>query len=169
MVVWKAVIEFFLGRWQAKKHQMNSDKPVVIRIVGKEEYWKLREPYDRYLPDSVPAEEVEAELDLIEKRFREDAAVLGEEEETWAFPGHYQHVRVFYVYVNKPVAVCPSLAMAVQRAMSGFEDRWIGEFECYEKAGGAGDMSIPLYLHGEFVFEDDALSKRFAAALQARG
>jgi Flp pilus assembly protein protease CpaA len=29
MVVWKVVIEFFLGRWQDKKDQKSDDKPVV--------------------------------------------------------------------------------------------------------------------------------------------
>ena len=138
-----------------------------IQIVKAEDYWKLRKPYDLYLPGSISADEVEAELDVIQKRFREGATGLGTEEEAWAFPGHYQHVRVFYVYVRMPEVVCPLFARAVQRAMAGFEDRWIGEFECYEEADEAGGMSIPVYLHGSFVFEDDALSKRFATALQA--
>ena len=137
-----------------------------IRIVPEEEYWNLCQPYDQYLPDSVPAEAVESEVDVMQKRFREEAVSLGEEGETWFFPEHYQHVRVFYVYVFMPAAVTPLLARAVQKAMSGFEDRWIGEIECYEEAGGRGDMSVILYLHGDFVLEDDEISRRFARALR---
>ena len=103
---------------------------------------------------------------MIQKRFREESQAFGEEGVAWSFPGHYQHVRVFYVYVLEPMVVSPLFAQAVEKAMAGFQDRWIGEFECYEEPGGlTGRMSIIIYLHEVFVFQDGDLARQLAAAL----
>ena len=130
--------------------------PPNARVLSDDAYWALREPFDKYLPDSVPAEEVEAELTVMQARFREAMGGIGEEDEDWEFPGHYQHVRVFYVYVNNPKLYTPELANAIRSAMAGFEEPWIGEFECYSVPGREeGMMTIMLYQRGDFIFTRD--------------
>ena len=96
------------------------------KILSREDYRALRMPFDRYLPESVPAEEVEAELDVMQARFRKVMAELGEEGEDWELPDHYQHVRVFYAYLLRRKVYQPRLAEIIRETMEGFEKPWIG-------------------------------------------
>lgn len=135
-------------------------------VLPEKAYWELRKPYDMYLPDSVSADDVEAELDIIQNRFRESVAPLGEESDAWEFPGHYQHVRVFYVYLYARELYTEELAAAIHRALEGF-DEWICEMECYaiptdEAEGG---MRTPVYLKGRFYTEPADAPEAFASAL----
>lgn len=126
--------------------------PPNARVLSDEAYWALRKPFDKYLPDSVPAEEVKAELAVMQERFREAMGGIGKEDEDWEFPGHYQHVRVFYVYVNNPDLYTPELTNAIRVAMAGFEEPWIGEFECESAPGREWMMTMMLYQRGDFIF-----------------
>jgi hypothetical protein len=140
--------------------------PVNARVLSGDDYWALREPFDQYLPDSVPAEEVEADLAIMQARFRDAMDGRGQEDDDWEFPGHYQHVRVFYVYLNNPKLYTPELTSAIRGAMAGFERPWIGEFECYSLPGREeGLMTIMLYQAGDFIFTSDDEVGEFLPAL----
>lgn len=67
----------------------------TAQVLDDSAYWELREPYDKYLPDSIPEAEVQAELAVMQKRFRTAMSELGVEDRDWELPRHYQHVRVF--------------------------------------------------------------------------
>ena len=135
-------------------------------ILPEKTYWDLRKPYDMYLPDSVSGDGFEAELDLIQTRFRESVAELGAEDDAWEFPGHYQHVRVFDMYLYSPTIYTPALAAAIHRALEGF-DEWICELECYSIPGddAEGGMRTPVYLKGRFYTEAADAPEAFASAL----
>ena len=135
-------------------------------VLQEKAYWDLRKPYDMYLPDSVSADDVEAELEIIQSRFRGSVGHLGEEGDAWELPGHYQHVRVFYVYLYSPLLYTPELASAVQRALEGY-DEWICEMECYSIPGddADGSMRTPVYLKGRFYMEPADAPEFFASAL----
>lgn len=49
--------------------------------------------------------------------------------------------------------------------MRGYDDRWIGEFECYDVPGCDDRLfTQPVYLNGEFVFtKDDEINELIAA------
>ncbi|MEM7313538.1 MAG: hypothetical protein AAF497_10345 [Planctomycetota bacterium] len=128
--------------------------PVQAQVMDAASYWALRKPFEQYLPDSVPEAEVEAELDVVQRRFRAAMSQLGAEGEDWELPGHYQHVRVFYVYLYSRSLYTPKLTKIIQDTMQGFDDRWIGEFECYE-VPGCNDRGCtqPVYLNGKLVYK----------------
>lgn len=119
-----------------------------------------------YLADSVSADEVAGELNTIQCRFRAYISHLGDEGEAWEFPGHYQHVRVFYVYLHSAALYTPGLATAVGEALEGF-DRWICELECYSApTTPRRAMITPVFLNGDFYMEENDLPEQFAAALK---
>lgn len=136
-------------------------------VLPEKAYWELRKPYDMYLPDSVPEDVVDTELDVIQARFREHVAELGAEDEAWEFPGHRQHVRVFYIYLYSPQLYTPQLATAVHRALEGL-DEWICELECYSIPGddAEGSMRLPVYLKGLFYTVLADAPEAFASALE---
>ncbi len=138
---------------------------IIARVLEDSAYWEMRKPYDQYLDDSVHEEEVDSELDVMQKRFRDAMSELGNENDDWEFPGHSQHVRVFYVYLYSKKLYSPKLASIIQDTMRGYDDRWIGEFECYEVPGcDDGRITQPLYLNGAFVFtKDDAIDELLPA------
>ncbi len=146
--------------------QPTASLAMQLVVLPDKAYWDLRKPYDMYLPDSVSADDVEAELDDIQSRFRESVIHLGAEDDAWEFPGHYQHVRVFYVYVYSLAIYTPDLATAVHRALEGF-DEWICELECYSIPGDGADgsMRTPVYLKGQFYTEPADAPEAFASAL----
>jgi len=141
---------------QSEKSIDDIPATVTAHVMDDASYWALRKPFDQYLPDSVPEAEVEAELDVMQKRFRAAMSQLGAEGDDWELPGHYQHVRVFYAYLYSRSLYTPKFAKIVQDTMQGFDDRWIGEFECYE-VPGCDDRGFtqPVYLNGKLVFTTD--------------
>jgi len=126
----------------------------VLRLLPIDDYRALMVPLDTYLPDSVPSEEVEAELAIMQNRFRTGISRLGSEGSDWEFPGHYQHVRVFYVYVHTPELYCPALTQLIETTMKGFDTRWVGEFECFP-IPVTGAWRLLVYHRSEFIADDD--------------
>jgi hypothetical protein len=130
----------------------------VFRLLPKDDYRSLRLPFDTYLPDTVPAEEVKAELAVMEKRFRAGASALGSENSDWERPGSYQHVRVFFVYLFGPAMYCPEFASLIETTMEGFDGKWIGEFECFPIPGTGGWADL-VYYKSEFIAGDSGPEK----------
>jgi len=125
----------------------------ALRILPKDDYKAVMRPLDNYLPDSVPAEEVEADLKIMQDRFRAGMSGLGIEGTDWEFPGHYQHVRVFYVYVYSESLYRPELVRLIETTMAGFDASWVGEFECFP-VPVTGRWRLLAYQKSEFIVDD---------------
>ena len=126
----------------------------ALRLLPKDDYWALMLPFDTYLPDSVPAEEVKADLASMQSRFRAGMSRLGSEGSDWEFPGHYQHVRVLYVYIYSPELYRPELARLIETTMEGFDTSWVGRFECFP-IPVTGGWAMLAYHKSEFMDCDD--------------
>lgn len=60
----------------------------------------------------------------------------------------------------------PELTSAIRTAMAGYEEQWIGEFECYSLPGRKeGMMTVMLYHRGDFIFTRDDEVGEFLPAL----
>jgi hypothetical protein len=135
------------------------------RIVSSEQYWSLRKPHDCYLPDSIPAADVERELLTIQSRFRAAVRYWGDESVDWEFPGHYQHVKVLYVYIYSELFYRPKLTEVIESSLAGF-DGWVAELECYSAPGVEDDtLFMPLFRNGEFILDAEDKPLAFATTL----
>lgn len=129
-----------------------------FHILTEENFWFLYEPLSKLLPDMVNGSEIQDELSILQTKFSEAVSAqltntTGDSTDgDYAFPGHFQKLRLMYVYAQSDRFFSSQTAEALVTSLRPFGNAWFAEteYECLEDS----DLCENFFCHsGCFYFE----------------
>lgn len=116
-----------------------SSQEIPVQIMTWDRFQAYCSLFDKRLPENATHDAFEAQLTEMQSRFRRLASEIGTEGDDWELSPIYGNVLVFYVYLSNAKMYTPKLMEAISNTMTGFDELWIAELECFDppmKPGG---------------------------------
>lgn len=142
-----------------------------FHILEDDDFYLIYNPIAKILPDSVDEDEVDSELEEVQTRFAELLPGLVNGTETtlsgefgdYYFPGHFQKLRLMYMYFQNLGFLCPETAEALVESLRPLGNRWFAEAE-FEGAE-APELWGTFFCHkNDFYFQTE-FGNRYAKML----